>query len=123
LQEISWQAGVKNRTAPEKSNRRWSRWPPSRWPEAETTGICQRFPRTVLDESYRVALHKKIYRSIHELQVDLDAWAVDYNESITMIGDRFKAAGAVADPDADFLDALPFDLTRSPLAKEKFIAA
>ena len=61
-----------------------------------------------MDESYRVALHKKIYRSIHELQVDLDAWAVNYNESITMIGDRFKAAGAVADPDADFLDALPF---------------
>jgi hypothetical protein len=56
-----------------------------------------------LDEFYRVALRKKIYRSIHELQVDLEAWW-----SITMIGDRFKATGDLADPDADFLDALPF---------------
>lgn len=36
--------------------------------------------------------------------------------SIAMIGDRFKAAGAVADPDPGFIDALP-------LTKEKFIAA
>jgi hypothetical protein len=34
----------------------------------------------MLDEFYRVAFRKKIYRSIEELQRDLDAWLVEYNE-------------------------------------------
>ena len=34
---------------------------------------------TVLDEFYRVAFRKKIYRAIDELQSDLDTWLVDYN--------------------------------------------
>jgi hypothetical protein len=42
-------------------------------------GICERFHRTVLDEFYRVAFRKKIYRSIDELQADLDAWIAEYN--------------------------------------------
>jgi transposase InsO family protein len=42
-------------------------------------GICERFHRTVLDEFYRVAFRKKIYRTIDELQADLDAWLADYN--------------------------------------------
>src|SRR6201990_3351521 len=46
----------------------------------QTNGICERFHRTVLDEFYRVAFRKKIYRTIEELQADLDAWLVDYNE-------------------------------------------
>jgi len=33
----------------------------------------------MLDEFYRVAFRKKIYRSIEELQADLDAWLEDYN--------------------------------------------
>ena len=41
--------------------------------------ICERFHKTVLDEFYRVAFRKKIYRSIDELQADLDAWIKDYN--------------------------------------------
>jgi transposase InsO family protein len=45
----------------------------------QTNGICERFHRTVLDEFYRVAFRKKIYRSIDELQADLDAWRIDYN--------------------------------------------
>src|SRR5690242_12733164 len=32
----------------------------------QTNGICERFHRTVLDEFYRVAFRKKIYRSIEE---------------------------------------------------------
>jgi len=32
----------------------------------------------VLDEFYRIAFRKKIYRTIAELQADLDAWLVDY---------------------------------------------
>src|SRR5215472_2839625 len=43
-------------------------------------GICERFHRTILDEFYRVAFRKKIYRSIDELQTDLDAWITGYNQ-------------------------------------------
>ena len=34
----------------------------------------------MLDEFYRVAFRKKIFRSIAELQADLDAWVESYNE-------------------------------------------
>src|SRR5689334_17217231 len=34
----------------------------------QTNGICERFHRTVLDEFYRVAFRKKVYRGIEELQ-------------------------------------------------------
>ncbi|MBV8843084.1 MAG: transposase, partial [Bryobacterales bacterium] len=43
-------------------------------------GICERFHRTLLDEFYRVAFRKKIYRTVDELQTDLDDWLIDYNE-------------------------------------------
>ncbi len=46
----------------------------------QTNGICERFHRTVLDEFYRVAFRKRLYRSVDELQEDLDAWLVQYNE-------------------------------------------
>ena len=46
----------------------------------QTNGICERLHRTVLDEFYRVAFRKKIYRTIDELQTDLDAWIAEYNE-------------------------------------------
>jgi hypothetical protein len=35
----------------------------------------------VLNEFYRVAFRKKVYRSIDELQDDLDPWICEYNES------------------------------------------
>jgi transposase InsO family protein len=35
----------------------------------QTNGICERFHKTVLNEFYRVAFRKKVYRSIDELQV------------------------------------------------------
>ena len=61
-------------------------------------GICERFHRTVLDEFYRVAFRKRIYRTIDELQADLDAWLLEYNEhrphhgviTITGIGDHLR---------------------------------
>ena len=34
----------------------------------------------MLDEFYRVAFRKKLYRSIAELQADLDEWLRQYNE-------------------------------------------
>ena len=47
----------------------------------QTNGICERFHKTVLNEFYRVAFRKKVYRSIDELQVDLDSWIKEYNEA------------------------------------------
>jgi len=34
----------------------------------------------VLNEFYRVAFRKKVYRAIDELQADLDSWITEYNE-------------------------------------------
>ena len=47
----------------------------------QTNGICERFHKTVLNEFYRIAFRKKVYRSIDELQVDLDLWVREYNEA------------------------------------------
>jgi transposase InsO family protein len=46
----------------------------------QTNGICERFHKTVLNEFYRIAFRKKLYRSIAELQADLDGWLLSYNE-------------------------------------------
>ena len=46
----------------------------------QTNGICERFHKTVLNEFYRVAFRKTLYRSIAELQADLDRWMKEYNE-------------------------------------------
>jgi transposase InsO family protein len=45
----------------------------------QTNGIVERLHKTMLDEFYRVALRRKIYRSLEELQLDLDAWLDAYN--------------------------------------------
>ncbi len=36
----------------------------------QTNGICERFHKTALNEFYRVAFRKKVYRSLDELQTD-----------------------------------------------------
>jgi hypothetical protein len=36
--------------------------------------LQDRFHKTVLNEFYRVAFRKKVYRSVDELQADLDEW-------------------------------------------------
>jgi transposase InsO family protein len=46
----------------------------------QSNGICERFQKTVLNEFYQVAFRKKIYRSIDELQTDVDVWIKEYNE-------------------------------------------
>ncbi len=78
----------------------------------QTNGICERFHRTVLDEFYRVAFRKKIYRTIEELQTDLDAWVVEYNQQRPHQG-RWCYGKT---PIQTLIDALP-------LAKEKLMAA
>jgi transposase InsO family protein len=52
----------------------------------QTNGICERFHRTIQDEFYAVAFRKKIYRSIDELQKDLDLWMDQYNQERTHSG-------------------------------------
>jgi transposase InsO family protein len=53
----------------------------------QTNGICERYHKTVLNEFYRVAFRKKIYRSLDELQTDLDSWLKLYNEDRPIRGD------------------------------------
>ncbi|MBC8044237.1 MAG: IS481 family transposase [Rhizobacter sp.] len=45
----------------------------------QTNGICERFHRTLQDEFYATAFRKKIYRTLSELQHDLDQWLHQYN--------------------------------------------
>src|SRR5690348_5235893 len=78
----------------------------------QTNGICERFHRTVLDEFYRVAFRKKIYRTIDELQNDLDGWVTAYNEARPHQG-RWCYGKT---PMQTFLDALP-------IAREKLLPA
>ena len=74
----------------------------------QSNGICERFHKTVLDEVYRVAFRKKVYRSIEELQADLDEWMRHYNEARTHQGRRCFGKT----PMQTFLDS-------RPLAREK----
>jgi transposase InsO family protein len=78
----------------------------------QTNGIVERFHRTVLNEFYRIAFRRKIYRSIEELQADLDAWIAGYNQERPHQG-RWCFGKT---PMQTFLDAMP-------IAKEKMIAA
>jgi transposase InsO family protein len=78
----------------------------------QTNGICERFHKTVLNEFYRVALRKKVYRSIAELQADLDDWTSEYNEARPHQG-RWCFGKT---PMQTLRDA-------TPIAKEKLIAA
>jgi hypothetical protein len=52
----------------------------------QTNGICERFHRTIQDEFYAIAFRKKIYRTIEELQADLDKWMYYYNNERTHSG-------------------------------------
>jgi transposase InsO family protein len=78
----------------------------------QTNGIVERFHKTVLDEFYRVAFRKRIYRSIAELQSDLDTWIRSYNEERPHQG-RWCFGKT---PMQTFLDAVP-------IARDKMIAA
>ena len=52
----------------------------------QANGICERFNKTLLTEFHQVALRKKIYRTIEELQADPDVWMRDYNTARTHQG-------------------------------------
>lgn len=46
----------------------------------QSNGICERFHKTMLQEFYQIAFRKKIYKSIEELQADVDQWLKHYNQ-------------------------------------------
>lgn len=52
----------------------------------QSNGICERLHRTMQEEFYAVAFRKKLYETIEELQVDLDAWLRWYNQERTHSG-------------------------------------
>ena len=52
----------------------------------QTNGICERFHKTILNEFYQIAFRKKIYRTMEELQIDLDEWIAHYNHERTHQG-------------------------------------
>ena len=76
----------------------------------QTNGICERFHKTMLHEFYQIAFRKKIYRNLDELQADLDAWLVKYNQERPHSG-RYCYGKT---PMETFNDSLP-------LAKDKML--
>ena len=52
----------------------------------QTNGICERFHRTIQEEFYSTAFRKKLYRTLEELQSDLDLWIAEYNRERTHSG-------------------------------------
>lgn len=76
----------------------------------QTNGICERFHQTVLNEFYRIAFRKTMYKSVEQLQEDLDFYMLQYNEERTHQGKRCKGRT----PMQTFLDSLH-------LAKEKLV--
>ena len=78
----------------------------------QTNGICERFHRTMLNECYRVLFRRKLYRTLEELQADVDRWVQEYNEQRPHQG-RWCYGKT---PMQTFLDSVP-------LAQEKQLAA
>jgi transposase InsO family protein len=78
----------------------------------QTNGICERFHKTLLTEFYQVALRKKLYHTIADLQADLDLWMREYNTVRTHQG-RWCYGKT---PMQTFIDTLS-------VAKEKLIQA
>jgi hypothetical protein len=52
----------------------------------QTNGICERFHQTIQNEFYASAFRRKLYRSLDELQADVDQWVEGYNAERTHSG-------------------------------------
>ena len=76
----------------------------------QTNGICERFHKTILQEFYQIAFRKKIYKTLEELQTDVDVWIKQYNEERPHSGKYCFGKT----PMQTFLDSIP-------LAKEKML--
>ena len=49
----------------------------AKWPQ--TNGIWEHFHRTIQEKFYGTVFRKKLYRTLKELQSDLDDWLREYN--------------------------------------------
>ena len=56
----------------------------------QSNGIVERFNRTLLEEFYQIAMMKKVYSSLDQLQDDLDKFIYYYNFKRTNQGYRLK---------------------------------
>ena len=56
----------------------------------QTNGCTERFNQTLLEEFYKVAFRKKLYRSLEEIQADLDKFLIEYNFHRTNQGKHCK---------------------------------
>ena len=54
----------------------------------QTNGCTEKLNQTIQEEFYAVAFRKKIYRTLDEIQVDLDAYMRRYNEKRTNQGKK-----------------------------------
>ena len=75
----------------------------------QTNGICERYHKTILDEFYRIAFRKKIYKSLEELQEDLDSYIERYNTRRENQGKRCQGRT----PMQTFLDNLPVAMEKN----------
>ena len=57
----------------------------------QSNGMVERFNRTLLEEFYQIAIIKKVYSSLSELQDDLDQFIIYYNFKRTNQGYRLKS--------------------------------
>lgn len=68
----------------------------------QTNGATERLNQIILEEFYQVALRRKVYHTVDDLQADLDAYMSDYNERRTNQGKRCLGRT----PMQTFLDSL-----------------
>jgi transposase InsO family protein len=90
----------------------------------QTNGICERFHQTIQNEFYATAFRRKLYRSLDELQADVEVWVKHYNEERTHSGKYCFGKT----PKQTFVDSRQLALNRQldglmPISGEQLMAA
>jgi len=75
-----------------------------------TNGYTERRNQTILDQFYRLALRKKIYTSVEELQKDLDEFIYYHNSQRSHQGYKLKRNGQITPSQASFGGRTPLAL-------------
>ena len=63
----------------------------------QTNGICERFHQTIQNEFYASAFRRKLYRSLEELQTDVDVWMESLQRRAHALGQVLLRQDADAD--------------------------
>ncbi len=72
-----------------------------------TNGTTEKLNQTILNEFYNVAFRKKIYRTLDEIQFDLDEYMDDYNTNRTNQGKRCLGRTPMQTPMQTLLESIP----------------